>query len=1316
MTDYAAIPTDQLLTEAWAKPTEVKERDRLMTVLMTRNKTEADVYPSQALETYEKMAGLYPDPADPQFAARLYKKREFYDARATIAGIIDGTVDPCVSSSAEAIFQLTPVQRIVSRFLNPTTPYMGMLLFHGVGVGKTCSAVTIAEKFLESSPNTKVIVLAPQALSENFKKTVIDATKLVWRPSRSEGGGEGEEQGQWTTNQCTGTSYLERLDLLTNPDIKAVTYKVEEDRRNRYTVTGYHAFANYVKRILAQSVPVGLTDPALRLVAENEVLRRLFSNHLIVIDEAHNLRDLAAGENDKESAAVGEAAENAGGKAFNPYLKRIVLNAEGLRLVLMTATPMYNSAPEIVLLLNYLLMNDSKSEGSAMQVFDDGAKVGIFNKDGELNDGRSLQMLESAARRYVSYMRGENPYTFPLRMRSSWNLSTSSDQWPAISATKAAMVISEQEKHVLDVLPFIFTDPVEDSPVDLLLRGATSRGNPQPDLEEVEEEAEEEAEEELATVSDTMLDLRMQMANISYPNQMYGTSGWTDNFKPSLKSGEGHALRVFSFKGSADIDSIFGRDMLPNYAPKIARITDFCRKARGICFVYSRYINAGALPMAVALERAGFQRRLADGRLVPLLTGVAPVAPVCAICGKAHAGSDGATLYDDFEEEKVDVAFPHAFAPACYVLLTSNDDVSPNFAGLVRQATTWPDDPENGPLGTNVKVIIGSQIASEGIDLKCIRQMHILDAWYHLNRIDQTIGRAIRYCSHTALRPIEKRLGLPPLAMNNCLIYLHVIRIPESDDGTQLAVESADQYAYRVAVKKAQIVGQVQRILKKHAWDCNLELEAITFAGLPERVVIDGEGVNRKTGISDKYNIDDQDFTTYCDYQVCEHECAIAIEEEGLDLDTSTFGVDDARQLILAKQNVVRRLFDHQVMVPERVVQDIFGDLPWEIASEALMELIDGHQFYLTRPDGVRGFLIKKAGFLVFQPADVTETDIPISLRYARAFQLRRRFMEPQISVWGRAEERPVRPATAAVRRATSLQSVKEPESAGPLITKWEEWVNYVEADGIGDFPADLDKSEHLWGWLLRRFKSMPAIKLVAYRWWFDNKFSYSDQRSLIETAISADPPIKELLQTVAMDVFQDKKTLAYRIFNPATVMIEYYCRSVDGPSWGPCPSTFVKLIDKTLGNTPVVIGSGVGVGPLFGFLINKGPKIVFKTLNLTVAKKTSTLGAECSGVSNLEEHHPRVHILTDAVRGDAALGAILLPDDDASFDKEGAKLRMNRLMPEHMYDLTRSPLCLYMEVLTRLFDILKIDDVRWFLSAITAVQSGLKGKEKGNK
>jgi hypothetical protein len=130
---YREMTTPRLISEAWDNPDSVdpKVRDRIATALRQREQTEGDAaWPSGPIQAREEMAGLYPDTADPQFAARLYQKREFFEARAIAASVADGAVDPCTSAAAERVFELTPVQRLVSRFMHPLTPYMGLLLFH----------------------------------------------------------------------------------------------------------------------------------------------------------------------------------------------------------------------------------------------------------------------------------------------------------------------------------------------------------------------------------------------------------------------------------------------------------------------------------------------------------------------------------------------------------------------------------------------------------------------------------------------------------------------------------------------------------------------------------------------------------------------------------------------------------------------------------------------------------------------------------------------------------------------------------------------------------------------------------------------------------------------------------------------------------------------------------------------------------------------------------------------------------------------------------------------------------------------------------
>lgn len=1303
------MPLPDLLA-ASATARGIQERRAITGAMMTRMATAPTVeekeaiWPSVQMREREEFAGLYPDPQDPQFAARLYQKKEFYEARAVAAGVADGSVDPCSSNAATSVFELTPVQRIVARFMHPRTPFNGLLLYHGVGVGKTCSAVTIAENFLAQNPMKKVIVLAPQALRDNFLRTVFDFKKLVWV---SETGSKGE--GQWKIQQCTGSTYLERLNLLNEPDEKTVTYRVTEDIRNRYKVSGYLEFVNWLKHQFTSHIPATLTG-AERADRENELIRRMFSDNMIIIDEAHNLRDLT--ENSlapAETTATGQEAENKGGKELNPFLKRIALHSEGLKIVLMTATPMYNSAPEIVLLLNILMLNDTKKEGSSLKIDE------VFTKEGDLKGGTEIMRLEKAARAYVSYMRGENPYTFPLRMRPSDLPTDISSRWPIISATSLPVDFSVSEMMAVDMLPIVMVTPVPNSPVELQLRGATTRG-----FTEVDEDS--------IPAVNQMLDTRMQIANISYPNGTYGTAGFTQFFADQITRGAGHKLRVFKFKSSPDymeVDSIFKGDALLNHAPKIHKIIEYVKRSRGISFIYSRYINAGALPLAIALERVGFQRKLGDGSVAPLLQGSSPVPPICALCGTTNTADHPAT---------------HAFSPAYYILLTSSEEIAPQFASLVQQATTWDKADPNGPRGTNVKVIIGSQVASEGLDLKCVREVHILDAWFHLNRIDQIVGRAIRYCSHSAL-PTEER---------NCLIYLYAALVEETALGP--ALETADLYAYRLAIGKAQRIGRVQRLLKRHAWDCNLELEAITFAGLPPRRQIDAQG-----HLMEEYDMDDQDYTTYCDYQECKHECKITLREEDIRIDESSYQYEDARSVINKKRERVRRLFDSQIMVPETLVKEIFSDLPWEIASEALLDLLDGRQFRLTRPDGVEGFLIKKAGYLVFQPAKIHDTEIPIALRYARGFQLTRQKIQPSRPVWdpkptaravtarpgfvgfsgfvgapvptiqgnapgGVAAAPPVLPVlpppvpVAPVALEAPPPPEEEPLSFTPeLSMRWDDWYKFITEVPEG-YPTSSEISDDgdlkyaiLWTWIIRKFHDIGEdfIK-VAIQWWIDRRLTFTEQRIMNEVCLLGEEEITgiEILKEVlSKRHYVTPKHKAYVIFNAEDARIESYLLKSNG-SLGlfvmAAPAMAKFITDKLV--KPVDVLREVGV--LFGMNALKKEKsgnniLVFKSVDKSGGLGPKVRGAECGIVSNLTEPTARSKLLQGLIAGveDHELNLYTLLSDPTV--KKSKDIDKN-----YVEELSKNDLCLYLEFLTRIMDQQKFNDSRWFLDAIETVVS----------
>ena len=72
--------------------------------------------------------------------------------------------------------QLSNNQKFLKNFLSPFTPYNGILLFHSVGVGKSCSAISIAERYYDVYQK-KVLIVLSSNIKENFRKQIFDINK-----------------------------------------------------------------------------------------------------------------------------------------------------------------------------------------------------------------------------------------------------------------------------------------------------------------------------------------------------------------------------------------------------------------------------------------------------------------------------------------------------------------------------------------------------------------------------------------------------------------------------------------------------------------------------------------------------------------------------------------------------------------------------------------------------------------------------------------------------------------------------------------------------------------------------------------------------------------------------------------------------------------------------------------------------------------------------------------------------------------------------------------------------------------------------------
>ena len=1250
---------DYIIKE-WFLGTKYKpsERDAIAASM-----SELGIYPEDWIRDRELKSGLYPDIQDPHFGAKIYSKQEFYESRSAAISALEGT-DPC-NASVNSVFEKSPIQRLVSRFLNPATPYKGLLLYHGVGVGKTCSAISVAEEYLKIMPHSKVFIVVPQAISGAFRRTIFDPKKLQ------------KVNGEWVSEQCTGMTYpdLAMRELMkktkdkTNFSVDEISDAVDKKVRDRYIRLGYLQFAIWIKKQL-KAVPSHLIGDD-RTAAENSMLEKLFSDKLLIIDEAHNLRDAGSafvemenlgGADDAEQEVgdadiPGAADDKIGGKQLTPLLKRVVKYSQGMRLLLMTATPMYNKANEIVHLLNLLIVNDSKDDSQKKIIGD------IFTKEGALRKGGEI-ILRAFSQRYVSYMRGENPYTFPLRLVPN---GLSPVVWPKVQkvgSKEKPIVLTKEQTEILNALPIVEVKPVQGSPLEAKL------------LKALREAADDDFK------GDTWVHL--DISNIVYPNGYYGHIGWDSYFSEKMTSG----YRAFQWKGNDEdvktVDDIFSKINLPTFSPKIAKIVDKLEKARGISFVYSRYVKAGILPIAIALERQGWTRVFNSSEPKPLLIGP-KVSRQCAFCEKR----------EDAHKDVTD----HGFGPACYVFLSGDGLLTPHFGETLSYASLWAKGDLLAPYGGRVKAILGSQITTEGLDLKCIRAIHILDPWYHLNRLEQIIGRGIRFCSHAEL----------PNFLRNCLIYEYAVVLPK--------VESPDLHAYRISAMKAKAIGIVQREMKISAMDCNLNIAGLIVRGSPPRKIIDAEGI-----VTERYNMDDRHFTSSCDYmEECSYTCSPSIADA--EIDSKTYSYHNAQRRLSEKEQLLKGLFSKEdIAIPiETIRKVVYKGLPWEIVSQALVKILESPAFVVERDDGFKGHLILQNGYLLFQPFGIRSKQIPLAYRYSRAYSIlsRRKMMPRRGTVLGDLN---VELPNEEVK--TEAPGLGEDLESDP-INLFNSWLDKVDIaldlaktkgrESINEWtaPPNSPPSASAWGWLLYHFHKIPEIRMAALKYWVDSGFTPEQRKQISEKILleGTDKFKPELFDALKSDLFITKDIKGFEFMNNMTFNLESYCLLKDVV--GLCPGSFKSIINKELGE-PVDVKSGTG--DIFGFLVpRKDNAIIFKTLDKINSKRVmGAVGSDCSLASDLGGHRGRIHSIQDIIRSSIPELIPFIISDEKREKKKKSEGRQERQLANefnHIEDLSHIYVCIYMETLLRVMDLKKCLGLRWFLNSVETVRAGLKGR-----
>jgi len=387
-------------------------------------------------------------------------------------------------------FELQIPQEFLSEYINPKTPYKGLLIFHRIGAGKTCTAISIAEKWKDKR---KIIVVVPASLIGNFR------TEL--------------------RSQCAKNSYLtneERKKLKiyhpSSVEYKQIIKKSDERIDEYYNIYSYNKFVEKAEN--------------------NEINLR---NSLLIVDEIQNM--------------VSEE-----GKYYTVLYDIIHNSPNNLRVILLSATPMFDKPVEIALTMNLLKIPFEFPTGREFELLFT-QKV-VNNKTGEVYyKAKNLDIFKERIKGYVSYYRGAPPYAFPRSIIKYVKCEMSEFQYNSY----VRVLKSEEKKNNMELRKL----------------NKISKG----DI--------------INLPNDFYLGTRF-ISNVAFPNKMSGEAGF-ESFK-------GRYLKL---------------DNLEKYSIKFYKIIKKINNASGPVFVYSNFKEFGGLKSFIrALEGQNFKNytKFGEGR------------------------------------------------------------------------------------------------------------------------------------------------------------------------------------------------------------------------------------------------------------------------------------------------------------------------------------------------------------------------------------------------------------------------------------------------------------------------------------------------------------------------------------------------------------------------------------------------------------------------------------------------------------------------------------------------------------------------------
>jgi hypothetical protein len=254
--------------------------------------------------------------------------------------ILENAEKASCEGTSNVDIKLLTHQKVVRDYLNIYTPYRGLLLYHGLGSGKTCTSIAIAEGMKSNKP---IILMTPASLKDNFFSEIKKCGDHLYRRYQ----------------------YWEFVSTAGNPEYVSVLSKVLQipleyiqKHKGAWLVDvskkemNYDALESKQKDALNEQLDLmirskyrdinynGLNESIMQELTQDFTINP-FDNTTVLIDEAHNF----------VSRIVNKVKTP---ESFSFQLYDYLLKANNVKIVFLTGTPMINYPQELGILFNML--------------------------------------------------------------------------------------------------------------------------------------------------------------------------------------------------------------------------------------------------------------------------------------------------------------------------------------------------------------------------------------------------------------------------------------------------------------------------------------------------------------------------------------------------------------------------------------------------------------------------------------------------------------------------------------------------------------------------------------------------------------------------------------------------------------------------------------------------------------------------------------------------------------------------------------------------------------------------------------------------